>query len=210
MRRPGFFHRTCNKHAGACTWTLEPEAGAGGRVRPLPLADPERAAGANLEKEIPMISVDIPGWGPIRVEHIVLDYNGTLAVDGILVPGVAQRLQRLSTDLEEVHVLTADTFGKVREGMRGIPSRVSILPPGSQDQGKLEYVKALGAERVCAVGNGRNDRLMLEAAALGLAVILGEGASFATLAAADAVCLSIVDALDLLIHPLRLTATLRS
>jgi soluble P-type ATPase len=60
------------------------------------------------------------------------------------------------------------------------------------------------------VGNGRNDRLMLEAAALGLAVILGEGASSATLAAADAVCLSIADALDLLIHPLRLTATLRS
>jgi soluble P-type ATPase len=156
-----------------------------------------------------MISVDIPGWGPIRLEHIVLDYNGTLAVDGILVAGAAERLQRLSADLE-VHVLTADTFGKVREGMRGIPTRVSILPPGSQDQGKLEYVKGLGVERVCAVGNGRNDRLMLAAAALGLAVILGEGASSATLAAADAVCLSVADALDLLIHPLRLTATLRS
>jgi soluble P-type ATPase len=156
-----------------------------------------------------MISVDIPGWGPIRLEYIVLDYNGTLAVDGILVDGVAQRLQRLSTDLE-VHVLTADTFGKVREGMRGIPARVSILPPGAQDQGKLDYVNSLGADRVCAVGNGRNDRLMLEAAALGLAVILGEGASAATLASADVVCLTIADALDLLSHPLRLTATLRS
>ena len=156
-----------------------------------------------------MISVDIPGWGPIRLAHIVLDYNGTLAVDGILVPGVAERLQRLSADLE-VHVLTADTFGKVHEGMRGIPGRVSILPPGAQDRGKLDYVKALGVQQVCAVGNGRNDRLMLEAAALGLAVVLGEGASSATLAAADAVCLSIADALDLLIHPLRLTATLRS
>lgn len=155
-----------------------------------------------------MIRIDIPGWGPIRLAHIVLDYNGTLAVDGILVAGVAERLQRLSADLE-VHVLTADTFGKVREGMRGIPARVSILPPGSQDRGKLDYVEGLGADRVCAVGNGRNDRLMLEAAALGLAVILGEGASSATLAAADAVCLSIADALDLLIHPLRLTATLR-
>ncbi|MDD3992422.1 MAG: ATPase P [Desulfobacteraceae bacterium] len=156
-----------------------------------------------------MISVDIPGWGLIRLNHIVLDYNGTLAVDGNLVAGVAERLQRLSADLE-VHVLTADTFGKVRAGMRGIPARVSILPPGAQDQGKLDYIQALGAEGVCAVGNGRNDRLMLDAAALGVAVILGEGASSATLAAADAVCLSITDALDLLIHPLRLTATLRS
>jgi soluble P-type ATPase len=156
-----------------------------------------------------MISIDIPGWGPVRLAHIVLDYNGTLAVDGVLVAGVAERLRRLSEDLD-VHVLTADTFGKVREGMRGIPGRVSILPPGSQDRGKLDYVNALGAGQVCAVGNGRNDRMMLEAAALGLAVILGEGASAAALASADAVCLSIVDALDLLIHPLRLTATLRS
>jgi soluble P-type ATPase len=156
-----------------------------------------------------MIAIDIPGWGPVRLEHIVMDYNGTLAVDGILVPGVAERLERLSADLK-VHVITADTFGRVREGMRGIPCSVSILPPGAQDQGKLEYVQRLGARQVCAVGNGRNDRLMLEAAALGLAVILGEGAAAASLAVADVVCLSILDALDLLANPLRLMATLRS
>jgi soluble P-type ATPase len=146
-----------------------------------------------LQREVDMIAVDIPGWGPIRLEHIVLDYNGTLAVDGMLVPGVAERLTRLAANLE-VHVLTADTFGKVREGMRGIPCSVSILPPGAQDQGKLDYVRRLGPERVCAVGNGRNDRLMLEAAALGLAVILQEGAAAVSLAAADVVCLSLVKA----------------
>ncbi len=156
-----------------------------------------------------MIALDIPGWGPVRLEHIVLDYNGTLAVDGILVAGAAERLQQLAADLK-VHVITADTFGKVREGMAGIDCTVSVLPPGAQDRAKLDYVNALGAERVCAVGNGRNDRLMLEAAGLGMAVILGEGAAAVSLAAADAVCLSIADALDLLLHPLRLTATLRS
>jgi len=156
-----------------------------------------------------MIAIDIPGWGPVRLEHIVLDYNGTLAVDGILMSGVAERLVRLSADVT-VHVITADTFGKVRQGMGDIPCRVSILPPGAQDRAKLDYVSALGAARVCAVGNGRNDRLMIEAAALGLAVILAEGAAGVSLAVADGVCLSINDALDLLIHPLRLTATLRS
>jgi len=156
-----------------------------------------------------MITIDIPGWGPLRLEHVVLDYNGTLAVGGNLLPGVAERLRRLSTDLA-VHVLTADTFGKVREEMVGIPCRLSVLPPGGQDRAKLEYVQRLNADRVCAIGNGRNDRRMIEAAALGIAVILGEGAAAATMEAADVVCRSIEDALDLLLHPLRLTATLRT
>jgi soluble P-type ATPase len=156
-----------------------------------------------------MIQVDIPDWGPLRLAHLVLDYNGTLAVDGIPRAGVARRLTRLARDLE-VHVLTADTFGKVREGMQGVPCSLTILEPGAQDQGKLDFVRRLGPGKTCAMGNGRNDRLMLEAAALGVAVILAEGAAAASLNAADVVCRSINDALDLLIHPLRLVATLRA
>jgi soluble P-type ATPase len=156
-----------------------------------------------------MIEVDIPGWGPLKLEHLVLDYNGTLAVDGILYEGVSERLTRLARDLE-VHVLTADTFGKVRDGMSGVPCEVTVLSPGAQDQGKLDFVRRLGPGRTCAMGNGRNDRLMLEAAALGIAVILEEGAAAVSLAAADIVCRSIADALDLLRNPLRLTATLRA
>ena len=156
-----------------------------------------------------MIRIDIPGWGPIRLTHLVLDYNGTLAVDGRICDGVAERLTRLAADLE-IHVLTADTFGKVRQGMQGVPCNVSILPPGDQDQGKLDHVQRLGAACTCAMGNGRNDRLMLKAAALGIAVILEEGAAAVSLAAADVVCRSVTDALDLLANPLRLTATLRS
>jgi soluble P-type ATPase len=64
--------------------------------------------------------------------------------------------------------------------------------------------------KTVAVGNGRNDRLMLQESALGIAVILNEGAAMQTLLCADVVCTDIVAALQLLIHPLRLTATLRS
>ena len=59
------------------------------------------------------------------------------------------------------------------------------------------------------MGNGRNDQLMLEEAALGIAVILEEGAAAVTLSAADVVCTNIVSALELLDNPLRLIATLR-
>lgn len=51
---------------------------------------------------------------------------------------------------------------------------------------------------------------MLKASALGIAIILGEGVATETLLASDVVCTSIIDALDLLRNPLRLTATLRS
>jgi soluble P-type ATPase len=156
-----------------------------------------------------MLTFDIPGYGPLNLEHLVLDYNGTIAVDGEPVPGVRDVLADLSRHLS-VHVLTADTFGRVREAMAGVNCRVSILPPGNQDLGKRDYIASLGPDRTVSIGNGRNDRLMLKGSKLGIAVILGEGAAAETLAAADIVCTDILAAMALLIHPLRLTATLRS
>jgi len=154
-----------------------------------------------------MIDIDIPG-NPLTLEHLVMDYNGTLAVDGQLVPGVRSRLVKLADQLS-VHVITADTFGLARRGLDGIPCDLFILPPGNQDQAKRDYVRSLGSSGSVCIGNGRNDRMMLEEALLGIAVILEEGASSITLMSADVVCLNIVNALDLLLNPLRLKATLR-
>jgi len=109
-----------------------------------------------------------------------------------------------------LHVITADTFGMVQGEMADIPVRLKSLPMEDQDRAKRDYVQDLGAGRTAAVGNGRNDRLMLDTAALGIAVLLKEGASAESLAAANVVCLGILDALDLFLHPKRLTATLRS
>ena len=156
-----------------------------------------------------MIEVDIPGYKRLQLKHLVLDFNGTLACDGNTLSGVKDNLTALSDSLE-IHVLTADTFGKVTTGMKGVPCKVYILPLENQDIGKQEYVNSLGAERTVCIGNGRNDRLMLMDAALGIAVILEEGAAVETVTAADIVCTCIVSALELLQNPLRLTATLRS
>ena len=156
-----------------------------------------------------MLTLDIPGYPTLHLQHLVLDFNGTLAVDGRLVDEAGQLLTRLSADLD-IHVVTADTFGKVRTQMSGVPCTVSVLPAGDQDRAKLDYINRLGPTRSVCMGNGRNDRLMLKAAGLGIAVILEEGAALDTLLAADVVCHTIVDALQLLLQPLRLTATLRS
>jgi soluble P-type ATPase len=106
-------------------------------------------------------------------------------------------------------VLTADTFGSVKSELAEIPATLSILTVDNQDKGKLEYVQNLGTASTVSIGNGRNDRLMLDASILGIAVIQGEGACTETLSAADVVCQDILAALNLLINPQRLVATLR-
>lgn len=155
-----------------------------------------------------MIEVRIPGFKTVQAEHLVLDFNGTLACDGILDVGVRELLVELSRDLA-IHVLTADTHGNAADACRGLPCALAVLPEGDQDVAKRDYVRGLGAERTVCVGNGRNDRLMVREAVVGIAVIGGEGASAETMLGADVVCGNIRDALNLLLYPKRLIATLR-
>lgn len=155
-----------------------------------------------------MRDVNIPGYGQLTLAHLVMDYNGTMACDGRLIDGVAECLETL-TDLQ-IHVVTADTFGMARAELAGTPARLSILPASDQDTGKRDYIVALGAGKTVAIGNGRNDRLMLAHAALGIALIQQEGACVETVTAADMVCPDILSALTLLSTPKRLIAGLRS
>jgi len=50
---------------------------------------------ANSNSEANMISIDIPGWGNLEVEYVLLDLNGTLTEDGKVLPGVKERIQSL-------------------------------------------------------------------------------------------------------------------
>jgi soluble P-type ATPase len=84
------------------------------------------------------------------------------------------------------------------------------LDPGDERKQKAEFVDGLGSQSVVAIGNGANDVEMLHRAALGIAVLGGEGLAAKCLNAADIVVPSIEVALDLLIYPKRLLATLRA
>lgn len=155
-----------------------------------------------------MFELDIPGFGFLRLQHLVTDFTGTLSVDGRLIEGVRERLNRISEFLE-IHVLTADTFGKARAELEGINCEMHILEGENHDIQKEEYVRMLDAERVVALGNGNNDRRMLKTAKIGIAVCLSEGCSVDAIKSADIFMNSPVDALDLLLNPKRLKATLR-
>jgi soluble P-type ATPase len=155
-----------------------------------------------------MIRIDIPGDALLELENVVCDYNGTLARDGRLLPGVRDRLSSLSRQLT-VHVVTADTFGTARAGLSGLEGRLKVLPPGNQAAAKAAYVNECGPARTVAIGNGQNDRDMLKAARLSIVVLGDEGTAAAALGAASVIARDIRIALDLLLHPQRLVATLR-
>ncbi len=155
-----------------------------------------------------MIKIGIPGFGEIELKNLVSDYSGTLSVDGLLLDGVKDRLNRLSQSID-IHVVTADTHGKVKSQLEGVNCKLTLLSGEDQDVQKMRYVERLDADSVVAIGNGNNDRKMLSRAAIGIAVCMNEGASIDAIKAATILVSSPLDALDLLIYPDRLKATLR-
>ena len=155
-----------------------------------------------------MIQIEVPDFGLLRISNIVCDYNGTLAVDGKLLPEVSERINDISG--AEVHVITADTFGFAQEQLADTNCRLTICPKENQAIWKRDYVRSLNAATSACIGNGRNDRLMLKEAALGIALLQAEGASVETVLNAHIVCASVIDAFEYFTKPKRLIATLRS
>jgi soluble P-type ATPase len=152
-----------------------------------------------------MLIVSIPGLADLRLGHLLIDVNGTLTNRGTVIGHLAGRIARLSDHLD-VRLVSADTFGT-------LDSVAELLQVGAvrarTGEEKLRVLDELGGDRCAVVGNGANDALVLEAAALGIAVIGPEGAAGAALRAADVVCASAADALDVLLDARALSATLR-
>jgi len=155
-----------------------------------------------------MIELTIPGRGPLRLEYLVTDVNGTLAVDGVLMGGLTKRITALR-DRVEIHMLTADTHGRQAAIDEQLNLKATRIQPGNEATQKAEFVRALDAEKVVAIGQGANDAEMLKIAALGICVMSQEGIAVETLTSANIVVPDIFAALDLLEKPVRIVASLR-
>jgi P-type E1-E2 ATPase len=156
-----------------------------------------------------MLEIAIPSRGVLRLEYLVLDVNGTIALDGQLLPGIGKRLDRLG-ELLTIWLVSADTQGTLASLATNLKVQSRQLQAGDEAAQKATVVEDLGAERVVAIGNGANDAAMLRRAALGIAVLGDEGLAAACLEAADVIAPDIGAALDLLLRPRRLIATLRT
>jgi soluble P-type ATPase len=155
-----------------------------------------------------MISLNIPGRGMYELEHLVMDVNGTIAIDGQLIEGLAKKIGALRDRLT-IHLLTADTHGKQAVIDQQLGLTAVRIAQGGESLQKAEYVSKLGCEKVVAIGQGANDAEMLELARLGICVMSAEGVAKETLLAADLILPNIIHALDLLENPMRIVASLR-
>lgn len=157
-----------------------------------------------------MIAVDIPGRSQnLEITTLLLDLNGTLTFDGLIIDGVAERVKRLQEKLN-IYLLTADTFGYGAQ----VAAELNIeFYKVSYEDGyidKKDFLHRFTASNVAAIGNGFNDFSMLEEAGLSIIIIGPEGCSVKALTKADIAVNNINDALDLLLNPMRIRATLRS
>lgn len=156
-----------------------------------------------------MIAYKIPGRDDIEIEHIVFDYNGTIAVDGKILEGVKALLSELENHVK-TYILTADTYASVEKECKDISSKVLTFPNENTGEFKKSIVKELGGEKTICIGNGFNDILMFKEAIISIAVVEKEGASGKLLLSSDIVTKSIYHAIDIILNKDKMKAVLRN
>ena len=156
-----------------------------------------------------MIEILVPGLKPFEITQVVVDYNGTIAVDGKIPMELKAKLAKLSK-LVPITVLTADTHGTAKAECEPLGLAVRTFPQESAAACKKEIVKELGPDNVACLGNGFNDIPMFKIARLSIGVLDVEGMCGALLPHATILCRSSAEAIDLLLNPKRIIADLRT
>ena len=152
--------------------------------------------------------IEIPNFKTLNIQHIVCDYNGTIAKDGIVLPEIKALFVNLS-NVYTLHVITADTFGSVHAELEGYDVDIKVLSTDYHTEEKAAYISKLGKDTCVAIGNGNNDAAMLLSASVGIAIMGDEGCAKDALMSSDVICKNIAEALSLILQSKRLIATLR-
>lgn len=156
-----------------------------------------------------MIAFSVPGRGEFHIANIVLDYNGTIAADGLILEEIKPLLSALREEAN-LFVITADTYGTAARECSALGLEVKTFPRADIASCKRQLIEELGPETTAAFGNGCNDVLMFQAAALSVAVLEEEGMYAPLLCHADILVRSMKEGLNLLLHTSRIAADLRT
>lgn len=149
----------------------------------------------------------IPGSAePLIINSLILDLNGTLAIDGKVIEGVAERIQVLRERSLRLFLFTGDTHGNAQKIADELGLEVRVTR--NADEKAAEAMK-LDPGTCATIGNGKIDAKLFRTVRLRIATLQAEGVHIDTLLAADIVVPSILDALELFINEKRLVATLR-
>jgi len=152
--------------------------------------------------------LDIPGYRSLTIENVVMDFNGTIAVDGVMTKSVKERIIQIAKQFH-VYIITSDTQGSAARELEGLPITLKIFDNPHASECKRKFVDELGGESCVCIGNGNNDKLMFQIASLSIGVLETEGFYAPILSDVDLLVKSSEDALDLLLDEKRLISGLR-
>lgn len=156
-----------------------------------------------------MLEVHVPGYKDLKIKNVVFDFNGTIAEDGTIKEDTKENIIKLSKLGVKIYVATADTYGTARSKCKDLPLEIKIFEQDKATLSKKNIIEELNKEVTVAVGNGRNDGEMLKDSILSIGVIGREGAFCKSIMDADIVVQDVNHAIELLLYPKRLIATLR-
>jgi soluble P-type ATPase len=152
-------------------------------------------------------TIDIPGFGSLELENVVLDLNGTLTEAGDFIPGVLGYLDALRAEGLKIYVLSGDTRGGLKQIFELSPDIETVLTETAED--KRTFVESIGPERTVCIGNGNIDVEMFKVAKLSICTVQAEGATTRAMLEADIIVTHIKHAFEILLDPAKLIATLR-
>lgn len=152
-----------------------------------------------------MIQIQIPGRKKLEIKQVVLDFNGTMAIDGKLDMSVVQLIEKLSRQVD-MYILSSDTYNTVLKQCQDLPIKIFVVANADD---KKRFIEELGKDNTASIGNGVNDQKMFQVSALSIAVMGKEGCSVKAILDAHILVHNVTDALGLLLYPNRIVATLR-
>lgn len=155
-----------------------------------------------------MKTIDVPGYGSVKLENVVLDLNGTVTESGDFIPGVLDALEALRADGFKIYILSGDTRGNLGQTFDHAPGIEAVVTKTAQE--KRAFVESIGPEHTVCVGNGNIDIEMFKVAKLSICTVQAEGATTKALLQADMVVTHIRHAMGILLDPDKLIATLRA
>ena len=155
-----------------------------------------------------MKTIDVPGYGSVELENVVLDLNGTMTESGDFIPGVLDALEALRADGFKIYILSGDTRGNLGQTFEDAPGIEAVVTKNAQE--KRAFVESIGPEQTVCVGNGNIDIEMFKVAKLYICTVQAEGATTKAMLQADVVVTHIGHAMEILLDPDKLIATLRA
>ncbi len=154
-----------------------------------------------------MILIERPGQEPLEIDHLLIDFEGTLAMDRRVHPKAKDKINLLSKRLK-IYIFVKEEKERAEEVLKKVKAEIIFLNKGEASKQKLELIQSLGSFRTAVIGNGIDDLSIIKEAALGMVILGKEGTSGALIQIANLVFTDVIDALDFLLKPLRQRATL--